>query len=404
MFNRGYTSTLNGIMKMSKKQFKLAVFHAFFTHKGGGEKFVFSVRSHFKADLFASAINFNTYKPSGSDPFSKDLFDKNYKLEYLHKDSSGSILRFIKRLFFFLFSPKIKKLLNYDIVLFSGNVMFIQRRIKKLIDRKAGGSKPRLVMYCHTPPRKLTDQFGNFTGNAPFGLKTLYKYGGRFVLSQYIKDIKQMDFVGVNSCYTQKRLLDFTGVNSSVLYGPADVKKFKYISQGNYFLSYARLDDNKRITVILDAFEKMPDKKLVLCSTGPLQKTVEERIKKNITGNISYEGLVTDERLAELVGNCLAGIYIPVNEDFGLTQIEIMSAGKPVIGVKEGGLLETVVDGESGILIKSNPGADDLVKAVSSLTPQRAILMKDACIAQARKFSAQIFFDRIENELNKLSA
>jgi glycosyltransferase involved in cell wall biosynthesis len=389
---------------MQKKTFNLAIFHAFFTHKGGGEKFVFSVRSHFNADLFASAIDFQNYDPSFKDPFSQNLFNKNFRLNYFHKDSPKLYLRFLKRLWYFLFSPKIKDLLKYDLVLFSGNVMFIQRRLKRLIKKQSAGTGPSLAMYCHTPPRKLTDQFGNFTGNAPFILKPLYKYGGKFVLKQYIKDLEQMDFIGVNSGYTQKRLLDYTGLNSTVLYGPAEVKKFCYISQGDYFLSYARLDDNKRISLILDAFEKMPGKKLILCSTGSLKEMVISRIKEKNLRNVSYEGLVSDERLAELVGNCLAGIYIPVNEDLGLTQIEIMSAGKPVIGVKEGGLLETVVDGESGILIKSNPGADDLVEAVNSLTPQQALLMKDACIAQAQKFSAQIFFDKIENELNKLSA
>jgi glycosyltransferase involved in cell wall biosynthesis len=392
------------LIMTAKNNFNMAIFHAFFTHKGGGEKFVFGVRAHFKADLFASAIDFKNYSPSGNDTFSKDLFDKNYNLEYLHKDSGKSLFRLLKRLCFFLFSPKIKLLLNYNIVLFSGNVMFVQRRLRRMMKKNNSAATPRLVMYCHTPPRKLTDQFSNFISNAPWGLKTLYRLGGKFVFNQYIKDMKQMDFIGANSAYTQKRLLDFTGINSTILYGPADVEKFKYISQGNYFLSYARLDDNKRIPLIIDAFEKMPDKKLVLCSTGPLHNAVKESIEKRNLKNIMFEGLVTDEKLSELVGNCLAGIYIPVNEDLGLTQIEIMSAGKPVIGVKEGGLLETVVDGKTGILIKSNPTVDDLVDAVNCLTPQKAADMKDDCIARAQKFSSQVFFNRIENELNKLSA
>ena len=391
-------------MSDNKFSFRLAVFHAFFYHKGGGEKFVFSVRNHFNADLFASAINFKNYSPEKNDSFSAELFDENYRLEYLHKDSGHTFFRFAKRLFSFLFSTKIKQLLNYDIVLFSGNVMFVQRRLRRMINKSSGTRKPKLAMYCHTPPRKLTDQFGNFTGSAPFGFKTLYKLAGKFVLNQYIKDVKEMDFVGVNSQYTQKRLFDFTGISSTVLYGPADVEKFNYISQGDYFLSYARLDDNKRISLILNAFEKMPDKKLIICSTGPLQKMVKEKIKKNNLKNISFEGLVSEKRLAELAGNSLAGIYIPVNEDLGLTQIEIMSAGKPVIGVKEGGLLETVIDGETGMLINAAPSVEDLINAVRSMTPEKAFAMKYACIAQADKFSAQIFFEKIETELNKLTA
>jgi glycosyltransferase involved in cell wall biosynthesis len=382
----------------AEPRFKLAIFHAFFTHKGGGEKLVFGVRDRFKADLFASAINFNNYRPENSDTFSKDLFDKNYKLVYLHKDCSNPALRLLKRLFFFLFSKKIKVLQNYQLVLFSGNVMFIQRRLKKIF---RGKNEPKLAMYCHTPPRKLTDQFENFIDRAPRGFKTAYRLGGRFVLKQYIKDLQLIDLVITNSTNTQKRLFDYTGINSIIIYPPVDTDKFKFISQGDYYLSYARLDSEKRIPLILDAFEKMPDKKLIICSTGPLQNRVTETIKKRELTNVVYEGLVSDARLSELVGNCLAGIYIPVNEDFGMTQIEIMSAGKPVIGVKEGGLLETIIEGKTGIFVKANPAVDDIITAVNALTPEKGLAMKQNCIEQAQKFNSQLFFNKIENEFNR---
>jgi len=80
----------------------------------------------------------------------------------------------------------------------------------------------------------------------------------------------------------------------------------------------------------------MKNKKLVICSTGPLHNWFEEQIKMRNLDNILFEGFVSDERLSELIGNCYAGIYIPVDEDFGMTQIELMAAGKPVIGVEEG--------------------------------------------------------------------
>jgi len=379
---------------------KIAIFHAFFFHKGGGEKLVFELRNYFKADLFASAVYFENYKPESTDSFSKELFDKNYTLEYLHTDSPGRFSRPIKRLYCFLFSGKIKQLLSYDAVIFSGNILFIQRRLRKLIE--ASGGKTKLVMYCHTPPRKLTNRFGDFINRAPFGLKTIFKLAGRFVLNQYIKDLKQMDLVITNSANTQKRLLDYTGIKSTIVYPPVNTNRFQFISRGDYFLSYARLDSDKRIPLIIDAFAKMPDKKLILCSTGPLHNTIKEEIDKRKLTNITFEGLVTDERLSELAGNCLAGIYIPVNEDFGITQIEIMAAGKPVIGVKEGGLLETIIDGETGILIKANPSADDLVAAIKDLTPEKAAAMKEKCIAHAKQYDSKIFLHKIETELNNL--
>lgn len=385
-----------------KEKLKLAVFHAFFNHKGGGEKLVFDLRNNFKADLFASAVNFNNYQPTSNDSFSKELFDRNYNFEYLHKDAGNSIIRLLKRLWFFLFSGKIKKLLEYDAVIFSGNVMFIQRRLNKLRKKQNNTFKPKLIMYCHTPPRKLTDQFESFIGNAPYGLKNIFRIAGKLVLREYIKDLKHFDLIITNSGNTRKRLLNYTGVGSLIVYPPINTDKFKFISQQNYFLSYARLDDNKRIPLIINVFAKMPDKKLVICSAGPLHKWVDEEIKKRNLTNIVFEGLVTDERLFELVGNCYAGIYIPVNEDFGMTQLEIMSAGKPVIGVKEGGLLETIIEGETGILISANPTEEDLIAAVKDLTAPKVHAMKEACIKQAKLFDAKIFFNKIETELYRL--
>ena len=275
-----------------KEKLKLAIFHAFFTHKGGGEKLVFELRNHFKADLFASAVNFNNYNRSKNDSFVRDLFDNDYRLEYLHSDPDNSILRLIKRLYYFLFSSKVKLLLNYDAVIFSGNILFIQRRLRKLINRKQSEKKTKLIMYCHTPPRKLTDQFENFISNAPKGLKAVFRIASRFVLKHYIKDLKKMDLIITNSANTQKRLLDYTGIISVIVHPPINTNKYKYISQGDYYLSYARLDDNKRIPLLIDAFAKMPEKKLIICSTGPLHTQVAETIKNSALSNITFKGLV----------------------------------------------------------------------------------------------------------------
>lgn len=166
---------------------RFAIFHAFFNHKGGGERLVFDLRNHLKADLFASAINFNNYNTNAKDSFSRELFDNNYTLEYLHKDANNSILRLLKRLWFFLFSGKIIMLFEYDAVIFSGNVMFIQRRIAKSKKKFSNSNNPKLILYCHTPPRKLTDQFNTFVNNAPAGLKSIYRLAGKFVLRQYIR-------------------------------------------------------------------------------------------------------------------------------------------------------------------------------------------------------------------------
>jgi glycosyltransferase involved in cell wall biosynthesis len=135
---------------------------------------------------------------------------------------------------------------------------------------------------------------------------------------------------------------------------------------------------------------------LIICSGGPLENWLKNEIETKNLKNISFLGRVTDEKLADLVGNCLAGIYIPINEDAGMTQIELMNAGKPVIGVAEGGLLESVIDGENGILLPENPETKDLIKAVEKMTPKLALSLKEKCKLQAQKFAPKQFFQQLD--------
>jgi glycosyltransferase involved in cell wall biosynthesis len=204
------------------------------------------------------------------------------------------------------------------------------------------------------------------------------------------------DLVITNSFNTQQRLKHYIGLDSEVIFPGVHVERFRYLRTEDFFLSYSRLEETKRIPMIVEAFAQMPDKKLVICSSGPLQSWVESQIESRGLKNITFEGMVTDQRLAELVGSCLAGIVIPVNEDAGITQVELMAAGKPVIGVNEGGLKETIIDQQTGILIPENPEVEDLIKAVKEMTSERAWQMKSASQKHAQQFATKVFFKKMK--------
>jgi glycosyltransferase involved in cell wall biosynthesis len=72
-----------------------------------------------------------------------------------------------------------------------------------------------------------------------------------------------------------------------------------------------------------------------------------------------------------------------------------MAAGKPIIGVKDGGLLETVVDRENGILLSKNPNIDELIEAVQKMTPKKALGYKQKCEFQASKFTKEKFLEAV---------
>ena len=144
----------------------------------------------------------------------------------------------------------------------------------------------------------------------------------------------------------------------------------------------------------MTAFTAITLRKLIVSSGG----NDYSRLKKiaGNSSNIKFWGWTTQEELKKLVGQCIASIYIPQDEDFGMSPVESMASGKPVIGVSEGGLLETIVHDETGILIRKNPNKKHLIAAVETMTRERALKMRDACEKNATKFSNANFIDQMQ--------
>jgi glycosyltransferase involved in cell wall biosynthesis len=375
-------------------QKKFALLHAFFKAdcKGGGEKTSLLIRNHYRADLFTGFVGRETWRPESPDPFSRMLYDKKYRLTVFHEESKIPYWRKVKRQLAFFFNGH--KLNGYDVVVFGGNIGLAAGRITD--------KKTKKVLYCYTPPRPFTDQLETRLQEMAFWQRPFMKLFAGWVKYQYKKDALRMDLIIADSKNVQKRLKKFFNIESKVIYPPVETGKFTWLGQEDYFLSYARLEPLKRIPLLLDAFEKMPEKKLVICSSGPLKGWLEKEIKERGLDNVVYEGLVSDERLKELVGKCLAGIYIPVDEDAGIIQCELMAAGKPVIGVDEGGLKETVVHEETGLLIKKDPLANDLIQAIYELTPEKALSMKRNCVKKAKQYDINSFFEQMDSQIEGL--
>ncbi len=381
--------------KIQNTKYKVAILHAFFKSncKGGGEKLIFAMRDYYKADLYAGAIDLENWNPNQkSDSFVQALWNPNYSFKYLHHESQIPFWSKVKRQLHFMFSPIINELDNYDIVFFSGNIALAQGRIKH----------PKKILYCHTTPRPFTDQLESSLAQKFFLVRPFVRLFAKWVVWQYRQDCLHIDLIISNSTNIQNRLKTYIGIDSKVIYPAVDTKKFEWIDQGDYFISYARLESIKRIELIVEAFAQMPNQKITFCSTGPLQNWLRKSILDRGLTNIRFEGLVSDEHLAELVGKSRAGIYIPINEDAGITQIEIMAAGKPVIGVDEGALPDTVIDNKTGIIIPADPTVEDLKLAIQKMTPELATSMRETCTVHAKTYDQSVFFDKINIEINGL--
>lgn len=251
------------------------------------------------------------------------------------------------------------------------------------------------IHYCHTPPRILYDQRDFYLSRVRPAKRPLYRAFLAYYERAFTKALAAMDVIAANSVNVQKRLKDFLGADSEIVHPPCETGKFSFLGQEDFYLSTARVDGLKRVDVIVEAFAAMPEKKLVVVSGGSELERVKARAET--LPNVTILGWVDGETLTRLIGTCIAAIYIPRDEDFGISPVEAMAAGKPVIGVAEGGLLETVVHDETGVLLPPDPKPEDAARAVNALTPQAALAMRQACERRAARFDVKIFLRKMRD-------
>lgn len=155
-----------------------------------------------------------------------------------------------------------------------------------------------------------------------------------------------------------------------------------------YFLIVSRLGGHKRVDLAISAFNRL-GWSLKIIGTGPEEK----KYKKMAKENIEFLGQISDEEVIRYYENCTALIY-PQEEDFGITALEAMSAGKPVIAYKRGGALETIIPGITGEFF-SPQTADALIDALKNFNLVKYSF--EDCHNQAVKFSKEHFVKEMKN-------
>ncbi len=260
-----------------------------------------------------------------------------------------------------------------------------------------GHDTGRNVFYCHTPPRFLYDKKDHYLDAlnplASMGLKAL----NRWFRPRYEHAVSLMDVVVANSRHIQKRIKYYLGRDSVVVYPPCDTNRFsqaaKQAMPGHFYLSTARLDPLKRVDTVIRAFRRLPDKQLVVASGG--SETQKLRALAGDASNIHFTGWLDDRQYEQLLAQCLATIYIPKDEDFGMSPVESMAAGKPVFCSDHGGLQETVINQETGFFIDETRLEDALVETISRVTPGQLANMQSACQHRAEDFDSSCFIKKM---------
>ena len=276
---------------------------------------------------------------------------------------------------------------KYDFFIFSGN--WAHHASRK--------HRPNL-MYCYTPVRVFYDQRDSIIASRKNPLVKLAIIAWTAVHGRSDrKSISRVERMATTSKNTARRIEKYYGRSATVVYPPCDTARYHDGGDGGYWLSVNRLYPEKRIDVQLEAFEKLPEERLVIvgnCGNGDHSVAYARRLKATLPPNVTLLSDLPEEKLIEYYSRCRGVISTSVDEDFGMTAIEAMASGKPVIAPKEGGYVESVVDGKTGMLIDCTPEA--LANAVRSIS-QNPSKYGDACTARAKEFDVRVFLKAMDS-------
>jgi len=258
------------------------------------------------------------------------------------------------------------------------------------------GRNTKHICYCHSPMRYAWDYANEYIKN--------YSLLKKFLVVNLLKKIRQWDYraadradlIIANSKHVQKRIKKYWRKDSEVIYPPVDTKKFKANpSHEDYFLIVSALTPFKKIDIAIETFNKIK-RKLVIIGDGAQRKHLESMANDNI----EFLGFKDDEVVKEYFENCRAFIF-PGEEDFGITPVEAMAAGKPVLAYGVGGVTETVQAGISGeFFYKQTPHslADGLARLLANESHYDYKKIRKI----AERFDREVFKKRILDIVSKV--
>ncbi len=323
---------------------KIAVVHDWLVTDAGAEKVLKSILELYPtADLFSLV----------------DFLNPKDKLEVLkNKEVKTSFIQnlpFSKnkfRNYLPLFPKAIEKLdlKAYDLIISSS--WAVAKGVKT-------HKKQIHISYCHTPIRYAWDLYDEYTSNLIQPKKFLVEQTLKYIKKWDIKTLDRVDYFIANSKFVEKRINKTYNKNAKVIYPPVDTSKYTLcLQKSDYYLTASRLVPYKKTKLIVEAFNKMPEKKLLVIGEGEEYNSIK-KIAKN---NIQVLGYQEEKKMIEYMQKAKAFIYAAI-EDFGIVPIEAMSCGTPVIALNYGGTAETVKSGFSGIHFQEQT-IEDIIKAV----------------------------------------
>ena len=370
---------------------KIALVHDWLVNLSGAERVLLELH-----ELFPDAPIYTLFQ---NKKFTSEYFP-NIEIRPSFLQKIPRISR-IYKYFFFLMPTAIESfdLSNFDLVI-SSSAIFSKGLVLK--------PKTKHICYCYSPTRQLWDLHSSNHSSHP----KLY------ALSQHLLRIwdrqasdRVDEFVAISE-HVRERIKKYYRRDARVIYPPASIKypvssigddglnrNTKYlIPNTDYYLIVSRLFPHKNIDIAIEAFNKL-DLPLLIIGTGPEYKNLKSKIVNH--KSIKLVGFIPDEELPYYYQNCKAFI-MPQEEDFGITPIEAMLCGKPVLALRKGGAVETIIEGVTGEFF-DDPIPEGLADGIRRLNENYNNYKPTEIQKLTQKFSTGLFKSHMLNLVQKLS-
>ncbi len=368
---------------------KIAIFHNYLDNIGGAEIVDLILAKELKADIYTTNIDREKIKKMG------------FETDNIFSIGTIPINAPQKQEFAYWRFRNLNLGKKYDFYIIAGDWAM----------SGAVHNKPN-IWYVYSPIRELYDLNkyirenivpGAYLGDINkyiFDIWVLYR---KFLNKKDLKHVQKLVCISKN---VQARAKKFLNRSAEVIYPPTETKKYFFEKNEGYWLSVNRLIDHKRVDLQLKAFSKIPEERLIV--VGSYEKSEHfqkyaEYCKNICPRNVEIRSWVEDRELIGLYAGCKGFITTAIDEDYGMTPVEAMASGKPVIAPDEGGYKETVIDGKTGILI-NGINEENLAKAIKNLSSEidrDPFAYKNACQEQAKKFDTDSFIKKMKETLSQ---
>jgi glycosyltransferase involved in cell wall biosynthesis len=353
---------------------KITIVHDWLTNMGGAEPLVLEIHK-----LFPHAPIYTSVYDGANMPAFKDIDVRTTNLQ----TRIPKFLRYKHVLWPVLRANAFRNLdlSEFDIIISSSSA-----EAKSVRKTRPGQIH---IAYIHTPPRYYWSHYEEFRKEFNFGTMTpiirpFIPFFVKQMRKRDLQSVKDIDVFIANSTVTQQRIKQYYNKPSTIIYPPVNVDRFTPPPKGERsgYVLWGRHVPYKRFDLAIQACNTL-QAQLTVIGSGP----DTQRLKSLAGPTVHFTGRISDQELVRLAQSAKAFLF-PNEEDFGISAVEALAAGTPVIAYKKGGALDIVQDGETGVFF-DDQSVDSLISGIKRF--ETMTFLPATLHRKAKRFDKSLF-------------